>query len=155
MWRDSTADNQPNNGFACSTPPNWFPLNEFEVIAFDEEEDAVEICFTGGGGVISPPEPGSDPACFPYETGRYAFGEGDLEVPFNFGWVYLNLNIPTDAPSGDTDYGSTGFIAQSYVLATSSASGRFQVGFPAITLTHACEDLNPEINASGAIDFYP
>ena len=155
VWRDSTADNQPNNGFACSTPPNWFPLNEFEVIAFDEEEDAVEICFAGGGGVISPPEPGSDPACFPYETGRYAFGEGDLEVPFNFGWVYLNLNIPTDAPSGDTDYGSTGFIAQSYVLATSSASGRFQVGFPAITLTHACEDLNPEINASGAIDFYP
>ena len=155
VWRDSTANNQPNNGFACATGPNWFPLNEFEVIAFDEEEDAVEICFAGGGGVISPPEPGSDPACFPLETGRYAWGEGNLAVPFTFGWTYLNLNLPTDAPTGDVDFGTTGFIAQSYVVASSSASGRFEVGFPAISLTSACEDVNPELNAFGDVPFYP
>jgi hypothetical protein len=155
VWRDSTANNQPSNGFACTSAPDWFPLNEFEVIAFDEEEDAVEICFAGGGGVISPPEPGSDPACFPYETGRYAFGEGDLDVPFNFGWTYLNLNLPLDAPTGDTDYGTSTFIAQSYVTASHSASGRFQVGLQAVQLTNACEDLNPELNAFGDIDFYP
>jgi hypothetical protein len=126
-----------------------------EVIAFDEHEDAVEICFAGGGGVISPPEPGSDPACFPYETGKYAWGEGNLAVPFNFGWAYLNLNIPADAPTGDTDYGSSGFIAQSYVTQNHSASGRFQVGLQAVELTTACEDLNNELNAFGGIDFYP
>ena len=158
VWRDSTSSEISNNGYTCGNTeaagPSWFPLNEFEVIAFDEEEDAVEICFSGPGGVISPPETGSDPACFPYETGRYAFGEGNLQVPFTFGWTYLNLNIPTDAPVGDSDYGTSTFVAQSYVAATHSASGRFQVGFAAIQLTNACEDLNPELNAFGGIDFY-
>jgi hypothetical protein len=155
VWRDSTANNQPNNGFVCNVGPNWYPLNETEVIAFDEEEDAVEICFASGGGVISPPDPGSDPPCFPLETGRYAFGEGDLAVPYTFGWSYLNLNLPVDAPTGDTDFGSTGLIAQSYVTQSHNASGRFQVGLQAIELTSACEDLNPELNASGEIPTFP
>jgi hypothetical protein len=154
VWRDSTANNQPNNGFSCTGNPDWFPLNEWEVIAFDEEEDAVEICFAGPGGVISPPDPGTDAACFPWETGRYAWGEGNLAVPYNFGWAYLNLNLPLDAPTGDVDFGTSTFIAQSYVTTSSSASGRFQVGYPAIALTSACEDVNPELNAGGAIPAY-
>jgi hypothetical protein len=152
VWRDSTANNQPNNGFVCGVGPNWFPLNENQVAVFDEEEDVVEICFATGGGVISPPDPGSDPACFPYETGRYAWGQGDLAVPYDFGWTYLNLNIPVDAPTGDTDFGSSGLIAQSYVAVTHNASGRFQVGLQAIELTSACEDLDLDLPVT---EFFP
>ncbi len=76
-------------------------------------------------------------------------GEGDLAVPFSFGWTYLNLNLPLDAPFGDVDFGTSGFIAQSFVVTSSSASGRFEVGYPAIALTSACEDVNPELNAFG------
>jgi hypothetical protein len=145
-WRDSTANNQPGNGFVCGVGPNWFPLNEIEVAAFDEAEDVVEICFSRGGGVISPPDPDNDPACFPYETGRYEWGAGDLAVPFDFGWAYLNLNLPLDAPTGDRDFGTTGEIAQSYVTVNHSADGRFQVGLQAIELTSACEDVSPQLN---------
>lgn len=144
VWRDTTAANHPNNGFVCATGPNWFPLNETEVVAFNEQEDAVGIC-DGLGGVTSPPQAG-DPACFGYATGRYELGEGNLVVPYAFGWVITNLNLPTDSPTGDIDYGATGHIAQSYVAATHSASGRFQVGLQSLELTLACEDVNPLIS---------
>ena len=141
VWRDSTTDNQ--GGFACGVGPNWLPLNETEVIAFDEQENATELCFSGPGGVISPPEPGSDPTCFPLETQRVSVGEGDLAPPYDFGWMALNLNIDDVGVTGDVDFGTAGNIAQSYVIAEHRASGRFAVGLSAISLTSACEDLSP------------
>ncbi|MEL7058533.1 MAG: hypothetical protein AAGN46_00760 [Acidobacteriota bacterium] len=154
VWRDSTADNLLPAGAACGNTvgagPDWFPLNETEVVAFNEEEDAVEICFFTGG-IISPPDE-NDPACFPYETGRYEFGTAPLSVPFDFGWTFINLNLPADAPTGDVDFPPVGGnIAQSYVTAIHSASGLFSVGLQAIELTSACEDLNPLLTTGNDI----
>jgi hypothetical protein len=137
VWRDTTANNQPSQGFVCGVGPDWFPLNEAQLFAFDEAEEVVSICA---------PDPGDPPSridatCLPYATGRYQFGVGELEVPFDFGWAYLNLNHILDAPTGDVDFGSRGWIAQSYVSANHSADGRFQVGLQALQLTSACEDL--------------
>lgn len=149
VWRDSTsADLIPiPNGFPgawCSNGPSWFPLNETEVIAFNEAEDAVEICFFTGG-VVSPPDD-DDPACFPYETGRYNFGDAPLDVPFNFGWVWLNINLPPDAPTPDTDFGTSGNIAQSHVTTLHSALGLFSVGLQAVEIWDACQDFNDRLN---------
>lgn len=141
VWRDSTTDNQ--GGFACGVGPDWLPLNETEVVAFDEQENAVELCFSGPGGVISPPEPGSDPTCFPLETQRVSVGEGDLAPPYSFGWMFLNLNINDVGVTGDADFGTNGDIAQSYVIAEHRANGRFAVGLAAVSLAHACDDLSP------------
>jgi hypothetical protein len=161
VWRDSTsADLSPiPNGFAgawCGSGPSWFPLNETEVIAFNETEDAVEICFFTGG-VISPPDD-DDPACFPYETGRYNFGDAPLSVPFNFGWVYLNLNLPPDVPVADADFGTDGNIAQSYVASLDSALGLYSVGLQAIELYDATDDFNSRLNGAtqnGGVNFAP
>lgn len=155
VWRDSTSSDT-NTFYTCGTNqltggPDWVPLNETEVVAFNEEEDAVELCFTGPGGVISPPDPGSDPACFPLETQRVAMGQNNLSAPFENGWVFLNLNVGTDTITGDVDFGSDGELAQSYVAASIQASGLFQVGLQAIELTSACEDVSPLVTETGTI----
>jgi hypothetical protein len=157
VWRDSTANNVLPAGEDCGVGPDWFPLNETEVIAWNESEDAVEICFFTGG-IISPPDD-EDPACFPYETARYNFGDEPLDVPWNFGWAYLNLNLPPDAPTGDVDFPPPdGPLAQSYVSTIHSALGRFSVGLQAVELTNACQDLNPMINGAtvnGGVNVIP
>jgi hypothetical protein len=162
VWRDSTFNTILNNGERCGTledrllfglgsvGPDWFPLNEREVIAWNEAEDAVEICFFTGGQ-ISPPED-DDPACFPYETGRYTWGVSPLDSPFEFGWAYLNLNIPGDVDllgvNEDVDFpvGTTGNISQSYVVTLHQALGLYSVGLQAVELTDACQNLDLLIN---------
>lgn len=147
VWRDSTSSEISNIGYTCGGPgsfagPSWFPLNEVEVIAFDESENATELCRSGPGGVISPPTPGSDPACFPLETQNISstdLGFQGIESPWAAGWMFLNLAVGADAPIGDFDptYAEG---AQSYVAVNHSASGRFSVGLQAIELTSACSD---------------
>jgi hypothetical protein len=154
VWRDSTSSNANDNGVSCASGPDWFAgvgLNEVEVIAFNEAEDAVRLCQLGPGGVISPPEPGSDDACFPYETQRVPVGgpgpgrAADLVPPFNFGWMYLNLNVGLDAFASDVDFGSDTQLAQSWVGQIHSAAGRYSGGYTAVELTSACDDLNPTL----------
>ena len=126
VWRDSTAnDVTPTVGW-CAGGPSWHPLSQAQVVAFDEQENALEIC--------------AATECFPRETGRYDFGVGDLAVPYPFGWVYLNLNLPPDSPTGDRDFGTSGNIAQSSVTVISSAEGRYQVGLSAVKLRGAFVD---------------
>lgn len=156
VWRDSKCQ-VAVSGFApvggCSatsvTPP-WYPLDETQVVAFDTQEDATQICtFVPGnppGTGVSPPDPGSPPDpinCFPIETGRYRVGEGNLTPPYDFGWLYLNLNFTLGDTSGQVPPCSTdglyGDIAQSYISTELDAEGgQFSVGFAAIELTSAC-----------------
>ena len=143
VWRDSTIDSDPNAFFECGVGPDWFPLNETEVVAFDEQEDAVELCFDPGGGVVSPPIDPEDPACFPLETQWVPVGSGELTPPWNFGWLFLNLNIDDMGIANDVDFGSAGDIAQSWVGAVHTALGLYQVGFGAVQLTGACQDVSP------------
>ncbi len=157
-WRDSTVADIDADGYACGAPgalgigPEWHPLNETEVVAFNEAESAVELCapFSGPDGPpVSPPDDPEnfDPVCFPLETQMVQVGEGNLNTPFNFGWLFLNLNVGIDTAAGapDLDPGSNGTLAQSYVSATHSALGRFSVGLSAIELTSACDDLDPTL----------
>ena len=152
VWRDSTsAEIDQVDGYLCGAPgelgvgPTWHPLNETEVIAFNESEDAVELCIGGTfGPPISPPEPGTpDPVCFPLETQRVTVGDGALAPPFNFGWLYLNLNVGIDSPLLDFDPGTSGTLAQSHVASVLQGLGVFSVGLNAVELTSACEDVDP------------
>ena len=153
-WRDSTANDVLPAGETCGVGPSWFPLNEVEVVAFDEAEDAEELCFFTGGR-ISPPDE-ADPACFPYETGRYAVGPSPLNPSFDFGWFFLNLGIPVDNPIGDVDFPAgdgASTIAQSYVVALYNADGLFSVGLPAVQLTNATQDVELSVTAGNNIPF--
>jgi hypothetical protein len=133
VWRDSTANNQPafgdgTGGFSCATGPNWLPLTQYEIVIFDEEENPT----LPEGCDISPCPPTLGLLPFPLETQRVEVGGPELGVPFNFGWLYLNLNFGfPDAVTGDVDFGGDELLSQSYVLSSHNAEGRFQVGFPA------------------------
>ncbi len=163
VWRDATINDINEAGFTCGAPgtggvgPAWHPMNETQVIAFNEAESWEELCepfFGPDGPPISPPEdPGGDgdPVCFPLETQQVAVGAGDLDTPFNFGWLYLNLNVGLDDGGGADDYdpGENGTLAQSYVSANHSALGRYSVGLPAVQLTSACEDTDAVLFDTG------
>ncbi len=153
VWRDATIVDIRDGGFACGAPgvlgigPSWHPLNETQVVAFDEAESWEELCspfFGPGGPPVSPPvDPDlNDPVCFPLETQRVATGVDPLELTYPFGWMYLNLNVGLDAPrvgEPGVDYDSTPeTLAQSYVQANHSALGLYSVGYPATALTSAC-----------------
>lgn len=146
VWRDSTDGTVDSNaGYNCGlcelgAGPAWCPLNETQVVCFDEEERCEELCFTFGGGVISPPDDPTDPVCFPLESNHTQVGVGDLTPSWPFGWCYLNLNHSFGAVP------LFGGIAQSYVSVSHDALGRFSVGYSAIELTSACSTANPTIN---------
>jgi hypothetical protein len=159
VWRDSkcqTSVSGFDNGCvtAPGTPP-WWPLDETQVVSFDTQEDATQICtdnFTPGGGGVSPPDPDEleEIFCFPLETGRYRVGEGDLDPPYDFGWMYVNLNFTLGDTSGSPTPCSTdglfGDIAQSWMTTElDSDAGAFSVGFAATQLTNACSGANPII----------
>ncbi len=161
VWRDSKCQTTVGgfgDGTSCSPSsgiPPWYPLDETQVVSFDNQEDATEICsdiFTPGGGGISPPDPDENEVivCFPLETGRYRVGEESLDPPFDFGWMYLNLNFTLGDTSGSPTPCSTdglfGDIAQSWVTTElDSDAGALSVGFAATQLTSACESANPLI----------
>ena len=156
VWRDATIVDIDASGHVCGAPgdgdtgPAWHPMNETQVVAFDECENWEEICgpfFGPPGPPISPPDDPEfgDPVCFPLETQKVEVGVDPLG-PFtsSFGWLYLNLNPGIDDGSGAPDYdpGSNGTLAQSYVIANHSALGLYSVGLPAIQLTSACTDAD-------------
>ena len=164
VWRDSkcqvSVSGFDNGCVSTGGTPPWHPLDETQVVAWDLQEDATQICtdvpgVPGGGGVSPPPVdiPGQGIQCFPLETGRYAVGEGDLDPPYDFGWIYLNLNFTLGDTSGSPTPCSTdglfGDIAQSWVIteleSVGAASGTLSVGFAATQLTSACSSANPII----------
>lgn len=161
VWRDSKCDVSISGfGNGCvpsgadGVPP-WYPLDETQIVAFDTQEDASEICAsltTPGGGGVSPPDPDitTNATCFPLETGRYRIDEDDLEaIPYDFGWIYLNLNFTLGDTSGSptpcTTDGLLDDVAQSWVSVELDSEGVSSVGFAATQLTSACEPSNPLI----------
>jgi hypothetical protein len=156
VWRDATVVDIDELGHVCGAPgtggtgPNWHPMNETQVVAFDEQENWEELCgpvFGPNGPPISPPDDPEfgDPVCFPLETQNVAVGVEPLGPTSSpFGWLYLNLNVGIDDGGGAPDYdpGSNGTLAQSYVITNHSALGLYSVGLPAIQLTSACTDAD-------------
>lgn len=138
VWRDSKtapgAPGAPNGPFTCGNNATWFPLNQADVVAFDEQENSTDLCFEGDN--VSPPIGGAD-TCFPLETQRVSLQGGntagdDPTPPYTFGWLFLNLN--TTVAGGL--YNPT---AQAWVTTIMDASGRFSVGYDAVQLDQANE----------------
>ncbi|HEX7185948.1 MAG TPA: hypothetical protein VF756_29255 [Thermoanaerobaculia bacterium] len=144
VWRDSkTIPTGVNGPYTCgsTTRPAWFPLNQTDVVAFDEQENPQDLCFTGD--VVSPPL-GGEQTCFPLEAQRVSLTGGNIigsdpTPDADFGWMYLNLNHTLAASAGTDPFPG---IAQAWVTAVMSAEGRYSVGFDAIQLDSACEPEN-------------
>ena len=133
VWRDSKTDTASSH--SCGGSFSWFPLNQTDVVAFDEQENPADLCFRGDN--ISPPTGGAD-TCFPAEAQRVNLANSNVpggatpNPPFDFGWIYLNLNTSVTG-------GLFNPTAQAWVTTVMNASGRFSVGYDAIQLDSVCD----------------
>jgi len=125
VWRDSKSVIAP---FTCGTLPSPFPLGQEQIVIFDEMENP-NVPVTPP---FSPPPPGEFLLPFPWETQVTTVGGVDLPVPFDFGWLYLNLNSVTATQTFDPTPDPASM--QNWVTDKWSAGGRFSVGFDAIQL---------------------
>jgi hypothetical protein len=130
VWRDPKIAQAP---FPCpatggSRPP-WYPLEQEGFTIFDEEEHPVlPIVFP----FTQPPQP--VPIPFPAATQRSRVGGAQLPVPYNFGWLELDLNTSSTAAVPPFDPQA----AQAWVLYVQSATGRFATAIDAFRLDSAC-----------------
>ncbi len=128
-WRDSKVS---QGAFKCGTTPAWYPLGQEEVVIFDEQEHAlVPLSFP-----VSPQPPGGGIVPFPAEAQSTVLGGASLPVPFQSGWLFLDLNT-TVTPAGSVPPEDPA-AAQAWVEVLMNSSGRYSVGFDAIRLDSAC-----------------
>jgi hypothetical protein len=122
VWRDSKVSQTP---FACGTLPPWYPLPQEGLVVFDEQENPFVVAATE----------------FPFglQSRRSPVGGPELQVPFNFGWMYLNLNHNVLAGSDPPEDPSA---AQAWVTVVHDAEGRFSVGYNATQLDSATQALH-------------
>ncbi len=127
VWREGGTQTSAV-AYSCNLngPSQWYPLDATQVVVFDEQENPVttETCPSGF-------DCGTD-IVIPNEAQRVDIGTG-IPTPFNFGWVWLNLQNPdfaTFGPYGDDD-------SQMWMFTVMDASGRFSVGFNGIAIDNA------------------
>lgn len=109
VWRDNRT---PTTGSrSCGTNPSWSPLGEFQMVVFDEEENATEI---------------PDSRAFPLATQKVKVGSSSLAVSESFGWLMIDL------------WHSDSTHAQGWVGTVMSAEGRFSVSHSAIRADDLC-----------------
>jgi hypothetical protein len=135
-WRDA-GTLASSAFFSCATrnTGDGQPMSQNQVVIFDEEENPVTI-------VGSPFSPSQSFNVCPWETQRVIVGQG-LPVPFNFGWVYLNLNTNI---TGDF----FGFH-QAWVGSLMQASGLFSVGLQGVAFDHASNPTDNCIGLNGSV----
>jgi len=126
-WRDSGPSVAP---FPCGERAAPFPLSLRCWAIFDESEQATALQPT----IADPPPPPSPVLWFPAAANRTKVDGPSLPVPYDFGWLYLDLNQPASA-SG------SGAFRQSWVGTLMSANGRFSVGYGATPLDTGCAPI--------------
>lgn len=133
VWRDSKVN---QTAFACpavaGARPAWYPLGNEGIVIFDEEENP----FVPATFPFSPQPPQQGLTPFPVEAQRTDVGGPEFPVPFNFGWLYLNLNTAVAAAGANPPEDPA--ASQAWVFAIMDATGRFSVGFNAVQLDSAC-----------------
>jgi hypothetical protein len=134
VWRDSKINQTP---FDCDTQPPWYPLASSMVIFDEQEHPQVPQSFPVSP---QPQNPGLVP--FPAESQRTFVGGPALPVPYDFGWIYLNLNTAVTVPPANVSPPEDPGAAQAWVSVNMNANGRFSVGYPAIKLDSACSALH-------------
>jgi hypothetical protein len=124
VWRDNKG---PQGYFACGTTPAWYPLQQKQVIFFDEQERPVVLTTL----------PSSDtPTPFPAGTQRVQVGGSALPSAFASGTVYLNL-MTAIAGNANPPEDLTAEWTQAWVTVHQKGTGRYSIGYPAALLDSA------------------
>ena len=109
VWRDNRST--VTSARSCGTSPAWAPLGEFQLVAFDEDENPTEI-------------PNSK--AFPLAVQKIHVGTDSLAVSDNFGWLMIDL------------WHADSTHAQGWVGVVMSAAGRYSVSHQAIRADDLC-----------------
>ena len=109
VWRDNRDANVTAR--SCGTAPTWAPLGEYQMVAFDEEENPTLI-------------PNSQ--AFPLASQKVKVGGSSLNVAKSYGWLMIDL------------WHSDATHAQGWVGVTMSAEGRFSVSHSAVRVDDLC-----------------
>jgi hypothetical protein len=133
-WRDSKNVVNPFSCPAAAGNPPWYPLGQEGLAIFDEQEHPATVT----GCSHSPCTVLTQTPC-PAETQRVQVGGASLATPFNFGWMWFDLNFaPVPQVAGLTDPAAE----QAWVISTYTSNGHFSVGVDAIQLDSACAALH-------------
>jgi hypothetical protein len=103
-------------------------------VIFDDQENPG----TPASFHFSPRPPQSGIIPFPAEAQSTRVGGPEFPVPFDFGWLYLNLNTSISRVTEPADTAA----AQAWVMVRMSAQGRFSVGLDAIQVDNASRALH-------------
>lgn len=123
VWRDPKV--QPAS-FSCSSAPAWFPLNQQQIMAFDEQEN---------------PELVSGQVPFPAATQRVTVASSTLPVSLESGWMRLDLNTTSvgQVPGLSTPGAAQAWVTVLQRVYQGPTGGRYDVGFRAIRLDSASQ----------------
>jgi hypothetical protein len=132
-WRDTKTTPAP---FACPVTgdlrPAWFPLGFEGIVIFDEQEHPSEPT----PAPVSPVPLGSTITPFAAAAQRTKVGGSVLPEPFQFGWMYLDLNT-TVTPAGANPPADPA-ADQAWVSVLLAVNGTFVTGFDAMHYDSAC-----------------
>lgn len=109
VWRDNRTKDA--TGADCIKGPAWSPLGEFQLVAFDEQENPTVI-------------PNSN--AFPLATQKTRVGGPPLPIPNPYGWMMIDL------------WHHEGIHAQGWVGIRMSSQGRYSVGHEALRADDLC-----------------
>jgi hypothetical protein len=143
VWRDSKVNQGPFTCPAQTGRPFWFPLGQEGIVIFDEQEHPqVPQQFP-----VSPQPQNPSLVSFPAETQSTHVGGASLPVPFDFGWIYMDLNTTV---TGATNNPLDPAAAQAFVTVRMTSQGKFSVGYDALHLDSACSAGSYTLVLTGA-----
>ena len=131
VWRDPKVNQL---AFACpsgAANPSWYPLTQEAIEIFDEQEHVeVPQIFP-----FPPPPPNFGLIPFPAATQRTKINDNGLPVPFDFGWIFLDLNTTV---TGNANPSFDPAASQAWLIYDMDSNGHFSVGFEGLRLDSAC-----------------
>jgi hypothetical protein len=126
-WRDTKFKQVP---FTCGTTPFPFPLNQEQIVVFDEQENP-EVPVQAP----IPPFPASDIMPFTAATQSVKIGGPTFPVATTSGFIYMNLNHTIAAPVPPVDPTA----AQAWVNMVLESKGKYSASYRGITLDSASD----------------
>jgi hypothetical protein len=127
VWRDPKVQ---QGYFNCGATPAFFPLNQTQIVVFDEQENP-ELPMLPP----IPPFPASDIVPFPAATQIVKIGGPAFPVTTPSGWIFFNLDtIVVPAGSNPPENPSA---AQAVVTMVLESKGKFSTSYRATTLQSA------------------
>jgi hypothetical protein len=124
-WRDTRTRQLP---FTCGTTPAPFPLNQEQIVVFDEQEnpEVPEI-------PPIPPFPASSIKPFTAAAQITKVGGPTFPVSTASGWIYMDLNTTIAGAVGPTDQS----VNQGWVDMVLESKGKYSAQYRAATLDSA------------------